>query len=148
MSNIPASNNNQPNHKNSLADRWSYLNQYEKKYLKEAMKAYDRIIESKDDILKIANRYQLNCEDIERAKQYAFGRGVLQYQFIPDLRMAQSWERMTLGGEIDSDEVLLKHEILESDLVINQGVNQLDTHKIAQDEYPWSLMITKGDKQK
>lgn len=61
------------------------------------MKAYDKIIESEDDILKIANRYQLNFEDIERAKQYAFGKGVLQNQFIPDLRMAQSWERMTLG---------------------------------------------------
>lgn len=84
MSNIPASNPNQANGEISLNDRWSYLNQYEKKYLKEAIKAYDKIIESKDDILKIANRYQLNCEDIERAKQYAFGRGVLQYQFIPD----------------------------------------------------------------
>ena len=112
------------------------------------MKAYDRIIESKDDILKIANRYQLNFEDIERAKQYAFGKGVLQNQFIPDLRMAQSWERMTLGEEIDSDEVLLKHEILESDLVMNQGLNQLDAHKIAQTQYPWSMTITKGDKQK
>ncbi|MTJ50759.1 hypothetical protein [Dolichospermum sp. UHCC 0259] len=148
MSNIPASNPNQPNKENSLTDRWSYLNQYEKKYLKEAMKAYDKIIESKDDILKIANRYQLNSEDIERAKQYAFGKGVLQNQFIPDLRMAQSWERMVLGEEIDSDEVLLKHGIRESELVINQGMNQLDAHKIAQNEYPWSIIITKGDKQK
>jgi hypothetical protein len=57
--------------------------------------------------------------------------------------MAESWERMTLGEEIDSDEVLLKHEILESDLVINQGMNQLDAHKIAQNKYPWSIMITK-----
>ena len=148
MSNIPASNPNQPNDEIYLTDRWSHLNKLEKKYLKEAMKTYDKIIESKDDILKIANRYQLSFEDIERAKQYAFGDGVLQYQFIPDLRMAQSWERMTLGGEIDSDEVLLKHEILESDLVINQGLNQLDAHKIAQNEYPWSIIITKGDKQK
>ncbi len=148
MSNFPASNPNQLNDEISLADRWSYLNQYEKKYLKEAMKAYDKIIESKDDILKIANRYQLNSEDIERAKQYAFGKGVLQNQFIPDLRMAQSWERMTLGEEIDSDEVLLKHEIVESELVINQGFNQLDAHKIAQAQYPWSMIITKRDKQK
>ena len=148
MSNIPASNPNQPNDEIYLTDRWSHLNKLEKKYLKEAMKAYDKIIESEDDILKIANRYQLNFEDIERAKQYAFGKGVLQNQFIPDLRMAESWERMTLGEEIDSDEVLLKHEILESDLVINQGLNQLDAHKIAQNEYPWSIIITKGDKQK
>ncbi len=148
MSNIPASNPNQPNDEIYFADRWSHLNQLERKYLKAAMKAYDKIIESEDDILKIANRYQLNFEDIERAKQYAFGKGVLQNQFIPDLRMAQSWERMTLGEEIDNDEVLLKHEILESDLVINQGLNQLDAHKIAQNEYPWSIIITKGDKQK
>jgi hypothetical protein len=148
LSNIPASNPNQPNDEIYLTDRWSHLNKLEKKYLKEAMKAYDKIIESEDDILKIANRYQLNFEDIERAKQYAFGKGVLQNQFIPDLRMAESWERMTLGEEIDSDEVLLKHEILESDLVINQGLNQLDAHKIAQTQYPWSMTITKGDKQK
>ncbi|MGM3308641.1 hypothetical protein ACSQ6I_22145 [Anabaena sp. WFMT] len=123
------------------------IDRIQKKYLKEAMKAYDKIIESKDDILKIANQYQLSSEDIERAKQYAFGKGVLQNQFIPDLRMAQSWERMVLGEEIDSDEVLLKHEILESDLVINQGLNQLDAHKIAQAQYPWSMIITKGNKQ-
>ncbi|MFO5491722.1 MAG: hypothetical protein ACLBM6_04045 [Cuspidothrix sp.] len=58
--------------------------------------------------------------------------------------MAKSWERMTLGQEIDSDEVFLNHEILESDLVINQGMKQLDAHKIAQNEYPWSIMINKG----
>jgi hypothetical protein len=52
---------------------------------------------------------------------------------------------MTLGEEIDSDEVLLKHEILESDLVINQGMNQLDAHEIAQKQYPWSIMINKGE---
>ena len=148
MSNIPASNPNQPNDEIYLTDRWSHLNKLEKKYLKAAMKAYDKIIESEDDILKIANRYQLNFEDIERAKQYAFGKGVLENQFIPDLQMAQSWERMASGEEIDSDEVLLKHEIRESDLVINQGLNQLDAHKIAQNEYPWSIIITKGDKQK
>lgn len=148
MSNIPASNPNQPNDEIYFTDRWSHLNQLERKYLKAAMKAYDEIIESKDDILKIANRYQLNFEDIERAKQYAFGTGVLENQFIPDLQMAQSWERMASGEEIDSDEVLLKHEIRESELVINQGLNQLDAHKIAQKEYPWSIIITKGDKQK
>ncbi|MFM7408217.1 MAG: hypothetical protein ACKO3K_16565 [Cuspidothrix sp.] len=109
------------------------------------MSAYDKIIECKDDVIKIANRYQLNCEDVERAKDYAFGKGVAQNQFIPDLGMAKSWERMALGQEIDSDEVLLKHEILESDLVINQGMNQLNAHKIAQKQYPWSIIINKGE---
>ncbi len=115
-------NSNQPDDEITVIDRWSYLNKYEKKYLKKAMLAYDKIIECKDDIIKIANHYQLNCNDVERAKDYAFGKGVLQNQFIPDLRMAKSWERMTLGQEIDSDEVFLNHEILESDLVINQGM--------------------------
>jgi len=69
LSNIPASNPNQPNDKIYLTDRWSHLNKLEKKYLKEAMKAYDKIIESEDDILKIANRYQLNFEDIEKSEK-------------------------------------------------------------------------------
>jgi hypothetical protein len=38
---------------------------------------------------------------------------------------------MMLGEGTDIDEVLLRHEVLESELVINQGMNQLDAHQIA-----------------
>jgi hypothetical protein len=131
-----------------MNDRWSHLNQYEKKYLKETMEAYDKIMEVTDDILKIANRYELNFKEIERAKNYAFGDGVKKHQFIPDLLMAEAWERMTSEKEIDIDEIFLKHEILESDLVINQKINQLEAHKIAQKQYPWSLLINKRNKKK
>ncbi len=46
-----------------------------------------------------------------------------------------------LGKGTDIDEVLLRHEVLESELVINQGMNQLDAHQIAQAKYPWSILM-------
>lgn len=86
-------------------------------------------------------RYQLTVDQVQRAKNYAFGEGVSLYQFSPDLQMAEAWNRMMLGEGTDIDEVLLRHEVLESELVINQGINQLDAHQLAQAQYPWSVLI-------
>ncbi|MBC6424633.1 MAG: hypothetical protein GDA38_26590 [Hormoscilla sp. SP12CHS1] len=123
--------------------RWSHLTQYERKYLKEAMRAYDRIILVTDDIPRIARRYQLSVSDVQRAKDYAFGSGVGASQFSPDIRMAEASNRMASGQGNDLDEVLLRHEVFESDLVVNQGMSQPDAHNLAQARYPWSILITR-----
>lgn len=107
------------------------------------MTAYDRIMLVTEDIPRIANRYQLNVDEVERAKDYAFGSGVSANQFGADIRMAEAWNRMALGSGTDLDEVLLKHEILESDLVVNQGMSQPEAHNFAQARYPWSILISR-----
>jgi hypothetical protein len=128
-------------------DRWSHLNRYEKKYLQKAIKAYDEIMENKDDIKIITNRYQVNINDVKRAKNYAFGNGVQINKFTPDILMTEAWQRMTSRQEIDTDQVLLNHEIMESDLVINQRINQLEAHNITQKKFPWSMLIMQKENQ-
>ncbi len=58
--------------KNLPPDRWGHLTFYERRYLQDAIKAYDAIVDRVDDIGQIANRYQLDIEDVRRAKDYAF----------------------------------------------------------------------------
>lgn len=130
-----------PNESEIQRKKWSHLNQFERKYLKQAIQAYDQIMLEINDIQQITNYYQLTVDQVQRAKNYAFGEGVSLYQFSPDLQMAEAWNRMMLGEGTDIDEVLLRHEVLESELVINQGINQLDAHQLAQAQYPWSVLI-------
>jgi hypothetical protein len=60
--------------------------------------------------------------------------------------MADAWLRISSGKATTLDEVLLRHEICESDLVINQGLNQQKAHKLAQEKYPWSDLLTQSKK--
>ena len=131
----------------SQPERWKHLNQYERKYLKEVMEAYDKIVQDTDDWFRIANCYQLSVEDVQRAKDYAFGSGVSKNKFAPDERMVEAWHRMALGEGTNIDEVLLRHEIFESNLVVNQGMNQKDAHDQAQAIYPWSILIQQSKNQ-
>lgn len=147
---IPLSNIPDPNPElssNLPPNRWAHLSVYERRYLKDAMTAYDAIVERTDDIAQIANRYNLNIEEVRRAKDYAFGSGVSRYEFGPDSRMAEAWIRMASGAETDLDEIFLRHELLESDLVINGGMNQQDAHTLTQQRYPWSILITQRENQ-
>jgi len=123
------------------SDRWDYLSYYERKYLKVAIEAYDKIIEDTDDIPNISQQYQLDIEEVKRAKNYAFGDGVCTWGFTPDLWMAQAWQRLATGEGNECDELLLKHEVFESNLVINQSMTVQDAHLLAQARYPWSLRL-------
>jgi hypothetical protein len=143
LSNLPP--NPEPG-KNLPPDRWGHLTFYERRYLQDAIKVYDAIVDRVDDIDQIANRYQLDIEDVRRAKDYAFGSGVSLYEFAPDSRMAEAWVRMASGTETAIDEILLRHEILESYLV-SQGMNQPDAHTLTQQRYPWSILITQRPNQ-
>jgi hypothetical protein len=126
---------------NFEARKWTHLDEYERKYLQQAMQAYDEIMQNDSDIFIIASRYQLSVEDVQRAKDYAFGRGVSQRQFSPDSRMAEAWQRMALNQGNRLDEILLRHEVYKSDLVTNQDLSQTQAHQLAQTLYPWSNFI-------
>lgn len=139
MPNNPEPNPNQPS--DIPQEKWSHLSEYERKYFKQRIKAYDEIMQRTDDIPEIASRYQLSAEEVQRAKDYAFGSGVSKYEFIPDNDMAAAWKRMASGQGTDIDEVLLRHEVFESDLVVNQEMNQIDAHQLAQERYPWSILL-------
>jgi hypothetical protein len=126
---------------NYESQRWKHIDKYEQRYLVDAMNRYDLIMESNDDIPQIANQYNLTREDVKRAKDYAFGMGVSKYQFCPDILMAQTWQRLATGKGTPIDEVFLRHEIHESNLVINQEIPQQKGHELTQKLYPWSDLV-------
>jgi hypothetical protein len=127
-------------------DRWQHLNPYERRYSLSAIQAYDEIMLRTTDVIQISERYRLSLEEVKRAKNFAFGDGVSSYEFSPSPDMADAWLRMSSGKETPLDEVLLRHEIYESDLVINQGLKQSDAHKLAQEKYPWSDLLVQSKK--
>ena len=119
------------------ANKWGHLNRYERLYLQPVMDLYDQIEAMEEDVLIIAEYYQLPTQEIERAKDYAFGNGVARYEFYPDIDMSRAWLRLAKGEGTDVDRILLFHEIYESQLVIIQRMNQQKAHSMAQKRYPW-----------
>jgi hypothetical protein len=78
---------------------------------------------------------------VQRAKEYTFGSGAIKYRFAPDRNMVVAWKRMASGEGTEIDKVLLRHEIYESYLVVERGLNQQEAHKLAQRQYPWSNFL-------
>jgi hypothetical protein len=108
------------------------------------MNHYDAIMQDKQDIDRIADHYDVSPDAVHRAKDYAFGSGVTKYRFVPNLEMAEAWHRMATAQATDLDELLLRHELLESDLVINQGMDAQAAHILAHRQYPWSELRHQG----
>lgn len=124
--------------------RWGHLGVYAK-YLQAEIDLYDEIMAMNEDIRLISNYCGVCDQETQRAKDYAFGSGVSQYEFWPSIDMAKAWLRMAQGQGTEIDRVFLQHEILESDLVINQGMNQPSAHKIAQAQYGWSILLRQAN---
>lgn len=62
-------------------------------------------------------------------------------RFYPSYHMAQSWQRLIDGRNIQSrDIVLLNHEFLES-VVEADGLNAQEAHTIAEAIYNYSALI-------
>ena len=124
--------------------RWGHLGVYGK-YLRAEMALYDEIMGMNEDIRLISDYCGISDRETQRAKDYAFGSGVSQYEFWPSIDMAKAWLRMAQGQGTAIDLVFLQHEILESDLVINQGMNQPSAHEIAQAQYGWSTLLRQAN---
>jgi hypothetical protein len=131
---------------NGEIDRWAHLDPYLSRCCRDLIRLYDEIEAMTTDITTIANTYQLRVEEVTRAKDHAFGNGVSRYQFIPDLDMAEAWRRMARGEGTSVDEVLLRHEILESALILDRGITQKQAHDIAQERYPWSELLGEANR--
>jgi isocitrate dehydrogenase kinase/phosphatase len=125
-------------------NRWQHLEPFIYKLSKQRIQLYDEIMEMSDDIEVIANTYSFPIESVKRAKDYAFGNGVSQYQFYPDSDMAEAWLRLAHGNGTAIDRIFLEHEIYESGLVLNQGIPQTDAHNLTQLKFPWSILLKEG----
>jgi hypothetical protein len=132
---------------NEESDRWRHLEDYDVKYCRTEIAMYEEIMAMTGDIRVISDYYGASDQEVQRAKDYAFGSGVSKYEFLPDIDMAKAWLRMARGEGTEIDRVFLQHEILESDLVINQKMAQDSAHKIAESRYNWRALLLRKKKR-
>lgn len=111
---------------------------YSEKAIKHAELMYGSIRKRKTDVDKIAINTGYSKNIIQKIKDYLFiskhDLGGNFKRFDPDFYIAQSWDRLTKGTIEEHDLTLLKHEIMEKEL-IDKGFNQIEAHKITSKKY-------------
>lgn len=121
-----------------------FFEKYEKR-IQSAEQYYDSIRNRIDDIEKISYNTHISYTDVEIVKRHVFLENhILDNNvavFDADYDMAVAWQRLINGIYEDRDIVLLKHELLESQVEKEYNLNYRDAHNIAQKKYPWSDII-------
>lgn len=121
-----------------------FFEKYEKR-IQSAEQYYDSIRNRIDDIEKISNNTHISYMDVEIVKRHVFLENHILDDnvavFDADYDMAVAWQRLINGTYEDRDIVLLKHELLESQVEKEYNLNYRDAHNIAQKKYPWSDII-------
>lgn len=113
----------------------------------QAEKYYEKIRKA-DDIKIIAEVSGMSEEDIETIKNHVFFNKHILYdniedRFAADYDMAVAWKRLSEGVPEDRDLLLLKHELLESQVEKEYNLTASEAHVEATKTYDWSGEILK-----
>ena len=114
---------------------------------------YEQIRKRKSDIESIAKNTCFKIEDIRKIKEHIFFNEYdlgeeAPSRFDPLYDIAVSWQRLINGNDIkDMDIVLLKHELMEYELMTGQGMDYKAAHKIAEQSHNYSMFIKELDKK-
>lgn len=107
--------------------------------LEHAERYYGLVRNMTTDCRRIAENTGLPLEEIERIKSFVFlethdlGDGIRR--FDASFEMAQSWQRLIDGKNIQPhDLTLLRHEIMERQLMLD-GMTQDDAHILTSEKY-------------
>ena len=100
----------------------------------------------KTDVEKIAKTTGFSEEKIQEVKNFIFYDkhdlgGEEPELFKPDFMMGESWKRLIDGKPEPHDITLIKHEIMERDL-IKQGYTQDEAHIITSKKYNYDKEAT------
>ena len=112
---------------------------------------YDSVRKMTGDVEKIANNTGFSIQEIQKVKDHIFNNkydlgGSEPETFAPDYHMALSWQRLVDGKNIeDMDTLLLKHELRERELMIEQGMSYNTAHRIAENEYNYKVLADLKD---
>lgn len=100
---------------------------------------YSEIRSFSTDSEKIAYNLCKEKEEIEKIKQYLF----FNHSFEPDCAIAQSWQRLMLGENIQKhDRTLIEHELLEMQVKRdNPGISHSNAHAIATKQYNYQKEV-------
>ncbi|MDR1564913.1 MAG: hypothetical protein LBS74_08155 [Oscillospiraceae bacterium] len=113
---------------------------------------YDEIRKTDSDVAKIAQNSGLTIEEIRIIKQHIFFNeyeldGIVQ-RFDASYDIAVSWQRLIEGkGLKDMDLVLLKHELLEYNIMKEQNLLYPEAHAEATKTYNYAKYIKELDKR-
>ncbi len=111
----------------------------------QAEKYYEKIRET-DDIKAVSESSGMSENDIQQIKNHVFHNKHKLYdgtvdKFDPDYDMAVAWKRLTEGIPEDRDILLLKHELLESQMEKEYNLTAAEAHKKATETYDWAGKI-------
>lgn len=105
-----------------------------------AERYYESVRKMSSDCKHIAENTGFSEEEIKRVKNFIFLEkhdlgGSEPERFYPDYDMAQSWQRLIDGKNIQPHDItLLRHELMEDDLM-KKGLTQKEAHKQAEHKY-------------
>lgn len=110
---------------------------------KEHAERYYGLVRSmKTDVARISKNTGISAKEIQSVKDFIFnekhdfGGSELEY-FEPDYMMAESWQRLIAGKPEHHDITLLKHEIMEKELM-SKGMTQEEAHIETSKKYNYS----------
>jgi len=118
-----------------------------KRMQEHAQRYYEEIRKRSSDVKSIENNTEFSKDDLEKIKQHIFiNKYDLGYEapksFDPDYDMAVSWQRLIDGKDIrEMDIIMLKHELMEYDLMVEKGLSYEEAHAITDKEYCYSKYI-------
>ena len=119
---------------------------------KHAELYYEEIRKTNSDIAKIAKNAGFSISDITKIKNHIFFNkydlgGLEKERFYPNYDMAVSWQRLIDGKNIqEMDMVLLKHEMIESELM-EKAVDYNTAHIKASKQYNYKKYLDDLDKK-
>ena len=110
-----------------------------------AAKEY-RKISRRNDLKTISNNSGMTVSDIRKIKRHIFFNKHKLYEgyrvLYPDYDMAVAWKRLYEGKPEERDFLLLKHELLESELEKEYNLTIAEAHKMAKEKYDWEQALT------
>ena len=116
---------------------------------KHAAQYYESVRKMKTDYKKIAKNTGYSEALVKRVKDYTF---VNEHElingksrFYPDYHMAQSWQRLIDGKNIqEHDFLMLEHELYES-ILVDEGLSQMEAHDLTNQIYNYKEGCDKYD---
>lgn len=118
------------------------LNPESKRALEHAERYYESVRHMTNDVNRIAQNTGFSVDLIAQIKDFVFMQkhdlgGKIDY-FYPSFEMAQSWQRLIDGKNIQPHDItLLNHEKMERELM-QQGYSQDEAHTITSEKYNYS----------
>ena len=104
-------------------------------------------ISKRDDARKIAESSGMTVDEIRQIKRHIFYNKHKTYvgykNLYPDYDMAVAWKRLYEGCPEERDILLLKHELLESNLEKEYNLTISEAHAKATEKFDWAGKLEK-----